>query len=44
MWGDADLRATKAFQEAQGWTGSDADGLPGPGTWRLLVNGTGNDI
>ncbi|MEI7030651.1 peptidoglycan-binding protein, partial [Streptomyces pratensis] len=44
VWSDADLRATKAFQEAQGWSGSDADGLPGSGTWRLLVAGTGNDI
>lgn len=43
-WGDADKAATKAFQEAQGWTGSDADGIPGPRTWQLLVTGKGNDI
>lgn len=24
------------FQHAQGWTGDDADGYPGPDTWRLL--------
>ncbi|MBT2400648.1 peptidoglycan-binding protein [Streptomyces sp. ISL-100] len=26
----------KAFQTAQGWTGADADGYPGPETWRRL--------
>lgn len=25
------------FQQAQGWTGADADGYPGPETWRRLV-------
>ncbi|MDN3293739.1 peptidoglycan-binding protein [Streptomyces ficellus] len=43
-WGEADRRATRAFQRAQGWTGREADGLPGPHTWRLLVNGQGRDI
>ncbi|MFD6417867.1 peptidoglycan-binding protein [Streptomyces sp. NPDC060194] len=43
-WGDADREATRAFQRAQGWTGADADGLPGPETWRLLVTGAGRDI
>ncbi|MEW2491189.1 peptidoglycan-binding protein [Streptomyces sp. NPDC048411] len=43
-WGDADRRATQAFQRAQGWKGKEADGIPGPHTWRLLMNGTGRDI
>ncbi|MFJ8669083.1 peptidoglycan-binding protein [Streptomyces sp. NPDC093600] len=43
-WSDADLRATQAFQRAQGWKGKEADGLPGPHTWRLLVSGQGKDI
>ncbi|MEU7578743.1 peptidoglycan-binding protein [Streptomyces sp. NPDC041068] len=43
-WSDADRRATKAFQEAQGWRGSEADGIPGPATWRYLVEGKGRDI
>ncbi|MET9519387.1 peptidoglycan-binding protein [Streptomyces sp. NPDC002994] len=43
-WGEADRRATEAFQRAQGWTGSEADGTPGPHTWRLLVSNQGNDI
>ncbi|KOV57998.1 membrane protein [Streptomyces sp. NRRL WC-3618] len=43
-WSDADRRATRAFQRAQGWTGASADGLPGPRTWALLVSGTGRDI
>ncbi|MBV1947887.1 peptidoglycan-binding protein [Streptomyces sp. BV129] len=44
VWGEADRRATQAFQKAQGWTGSAADGLPGPRTWELLVTGGGKDI
>ncbi|MFF9088000.1 peptidoglycan-binding protein [Streptomyces sp. NPDC014991] len=44
VWGDADRQATRAFQQAQGWTGADADGLPGPGTWELLVTGGGEDV
>ncbi|WP_282699285.1 peptidoglycan-binding protein [Streptomyces sp. CC219B] len=43
-WSDADRRATQAFQQAQGWRGRDADGLPGPQTWALLVTGGGKDI
>ncbi len=43
-WGEADRRATRAFQRAQGWTGKEADGLPGPHTWRLLVSGGGRSI
>jgi peptidoglycan hydrolase-like protein with peptidoglycan-binding domain len=43
-FGPADQAATKAFQEAQGWAGSDADGIPGPATWNLLVTGGGSDI
>jgi hypothetical protein len=44
VWSDADRLATQAFQKAQGWTGADADGLPGPATWDLLVTGKGKDI
>ncbi|MET8331916.1 peptidoglycan-binding protein, partial [Streptomyces sp. NPDC005181] len=43
-WGDADRRATQAFQKAQGWSGKEADGIPGPDTWQLLVSGKGQDI
>ena len=43
-WSEADRLATEAFQLAQGWRGTDADGLPGPDTWRYLVNGLGKDI
>ncbi|MFE3517208.1 peptidoglycan-binding protein [Streptomyces sp. NPDC059166] len=43
-WGDADRRATQAFQLAQGWKGKEADGIPGPHTWKLLVQGTGRKI
>lgn len=43
-WNEADRRATAEFQRAQGWTGAEADGVPGPDTWRLLVNGTGKDV
>jgi hypothetical protein len=30
------LNNVRDFQRAQGWTGSDADGYPGPETWRRL--------
>ncbi|MEV0962176.1 peptidoglycan-binding protein [Streptomyces sp. NPDC049910] len=40
-WGEEHRQATRAFQRAQGWTGAEADGAPGPDTWSLLVNGTG---
>ncbi|WP_348532811.1 peptidoglycan-binding protein [Kitasatospora sp. MAP5-34] len=43
-WGEADRRATQAFQLAQGWRGSEADGIPGKDTWDYLVNGKGRDI
>ncbi|WP_327257489.1 peptidoglycan-binding protein [Streptomyces sp. NBC_01244] len=43
-WSDADRQATEAFQRAQGWTGADADGLPGATTWRLLAKHQGKDI
>lgn len=43
-WSAADGRATRAFQRAQGWTGTAADGLAGPRTWALLASGTGRDI
>ncbi|MFI5863572.1 peptidoglycan-binding protein [Streptomyces sp. NPDC051546] len=34
---EADRSATEAFQKAQGWTGSDADGYPGAETWKRLL-------
>ncbi|MFT2016279.1 peptidoglycan-binding protein [Streptomyces sp. 796.1] len=43
-WGPADSAACAAFQYAQGWSGSDADGIPGPETWRRLATATGEDI
>ncbi|MCB5183559.1 peptidoglycan-binding protein, partial [Streptomyces antimicrobicus] len=43
-WSDSDRLATQAFQQAQGWTGADADGIPGEHTWRLLVRKEGKDI
>ncbi|MFG3038287.1 peptidoglycan-binding protein [Streptomyces sp. NPDC048330] len=43
-WGEADRRATQAFQLAQGWKGKEADGIPGPDTWKLLVTGGGRSI
>ncbi|MFC9507365.1 peptidoglycan-binding protein [Streptomyces sp. NPDC057002] len=43
-WSDAHRQATRAFQRAQGWKGADADGLPGPRTWELLVTGKGKDV
>ncbi|CAM5654682.1 NlpC/P60 domain-containing protein OS=Streptomyces microflavus OX=1919 GN=Smic_27010 PE=3 SV=1 [Streptomyces microflavus] len=35
-WTEADRRNVEAFQQAQGWRGSAADGYPGPETWRRL--------
>lgn len=32
FYGDGTKNAMSAFQKAQGWSGSDADGMPGPGT------------
>ncbi|MFD9335106.1 peptidoglycan-binding protein [Streptomyces sp. NPDC060028] len=43
-WSESDRKATQAFQRAQGWTGSDADGIPGKATWDYLVNGKGKNI
>lgn len=43
-WSEADRRATQAFQRAQGWSGGDADGLPGSTTWSYLMSGKGRDI
>ncbi|WP_052681862.1 peptidoglycan-binding protein [Saccharothrix sp. ST-888] len=43
-WGDSDHRATKAFQLAQGWAGTEADGYPGKDTWEYLTRHRGNDI
>jgi hypothetical protein len=43
-WGTADKNATRAFQQAQGWSGADADGIPGATTWKYLVEGLGKDI
>ncbi|GAB2961303.1 hypothetical protein GCM10023080_021970 [Streptomyces pseudoechinosporeus] len=35
-WGEADRLNVADFQRAPKWTGSDADGYPGPETWRRL--------
>ncbi|WP_408994998.1 peptidoglycan-binding protein [Streptomyces europaeiscabiei] len=35
-WGEADRLNLVDFQYAQKWSGSDADGYPGPETWRRL--------
>lgn len=35
-WTEADRRNVEAFQRAQGWRGGEADGYPGPETWRRL--------
>ncbi|MFJ4877929.1 peptidoglycan-binding protein [Streptomyces sp. NPDC088745] len=35
-WTEADRRNVEAFQRAQGWRGAEADGYPGPETWRRL--------
>ncbi|NML55202.1 hypothetical protein HHL19_35245 [Streptomyces sp. R302] len=37
-WSEADRKNVEAFQRAQGWKGSGADGLPGPKTWKLLFS------
>lgn len=44
QWTDSDRQATQAFQRAQGWTGADADGIPGEHSWRLLARHQGKDI
>ncbi|MFE5740361.1 peptidoglycan-binding protein [Streptomyces celluloflavus] len=43
-WSDSDRKATQAFQKAQGWSGADADGIPGKATWSYLVEGKGKSI
>lgn len=35
-FGEQTRKAVSAFQRKQGWTGSDADGYPGPGTIKAL--------
>lgn len=37
-WGEMDRRNVEAFQQAQGWSGRQADGYPGPETWRRLFH------
>ncbi|MEU8587968.1 peptidoglycan-binding protein [Streptomyces sp. NPDC048664] len=37
-WGEMDRRNVEAFQQAQGWSGRQADGYPGPETWRRLFS------
>ncbi|MFD3311725.1 peptidoglycan-binding protein [Streptomyces sp. NPDC058656] len=37
-WSEADRKNVQSFQRAQGWTGSSADGLPGPETWKRLFS------
>lgn len=37
-WTNSDRQAVRAFQVAQGWSGSGADGYPGPETWRRLFS------
>lgn len=34
---EVDKRGVREFQERQGWTGSGADGIPGPQTWERLM-------
>ncbi|MFE2462981.1 peptidoglycan-binding protein [Streptomyces sp. NPDC059402] len=36
-WTEGDRLAVQAFQRAQGWSGSGADGSPGPQTWARLM-------
>lgn len=38
--GQADVDNCAAFQRSQGWSGSDADGYPGPETWKRLSDAT----
>ncbi|WP_052848182.1 peptidoglycan DD-metalloendopeptidase family protein [Streptomyces avicenniae] len=41
FYGDETKAACRAFQRDQGWSGGDADGLPGPETMRRLGLGSG---
>lgn len=36
VWGPGDVRSYQAWQRALGYTGSDADGTPGPTSWARL--------
>lgn len=36
VWGDADRLNVQDFQHAQGWSGNDANGIPGAETWTRL--------
>lgn len=37
IFGPKTMAAVKRFQADQGWDGPDADGIPGPVTWELLM-------
>ncbi|MFI6847184.1 peptidoglycan-binding protein [Kitasatospora sp. NPDC050467] len=37
-WSESDRRNVQAFQEAMGWRGTEADGYPGPDTWKRLFS------
>ncbi|MET7480487.1 peptidoglycan-binding protein [Streptomyces sp. NPDC005648] len=37
-WDEADRLNVVDFQHAQKWTGSDADGYPGPESWLRLFS------
>lgn len=39
-WTTVDQAAIRAFQEDQGWSGDDANGIPGPFTWQRLGLGS----
>jgi Putative peptidoglycan binding domain len=38
-WDGQSRTACAAYQQAQGWSGTDANGVPGPETWRRLMHG-----
>ncbi|MGW2545988.1 peptidoglycan-binding protein [Kitasatospora sp. NPDC001574] len=37
-WTESDRRNVRAFQESLGWRGAEADGYPGPDTWKRLFS------
>ncbi|MEE1828258.1 peptidoglycan-binding protein [Streptomyces sp. BE20] len=37
-WTESDRRNVQAFQESLGWRGAEADGYPGPDTWKRLFS------
>lgn len=37
MFSEADKKNVQDFQKGPGWTDSDADGYPGPETWKRLM-------